>query len=168
MDSFFTIAEQYSDFQPANVEETPMSRFLSIPFLIFLALAAASARAQVPAYQPAPPAATPAPSVPPRPTASQLPVRDPHTPGYVKATELPDGTVPPANRRRQFHPRPHPNRAPETTAQPGVPQGTVFEFTMTSADSKIYPGIARDPGTFGTPDPSDPAKLIVPTSHPAP
>jgi len=39
---------------------------------------------------------------------------------------------------------------------------------MNSADSKIYPGIARDPGTFGTPDPTDPAKLIVTTSRPAP
>ena len=39
---------------------------------------------------------------------------------------------------------------------------------MNSADSKIFPGIAREPSTFGTPDPSDPAKLIVTTSHPAP
>jgi len=39
---------------------------------------------------------------------------------------------------------------------------------MNSADSKIFPGIAREPGTFGTPDPADPAKLIVTTSHPAP
>jgi enterochelin esterase-like enzyme len=39
---------------------------------------------------------------------------------------------------------------------------------MSSGDSKIYPGIARDPGTFGTPDPNDPAKLIVTTSRPAP
>ncbi len=52
--------------------------------------------------------------------------------------------------------------------QPGVPHGTIFEFTISSADSKIYPGIAREPGTFGTPDPADPAKLIVTTSHPAP
>ena len=44
----------------------------------------------------------------------------------------------------------------------------VVEFTMSSADSTIYPGIARDAGTFGTPDPSDPAKLVVTTSHPAP
>jgi enterochelin esterase-like enzyme len=49
-----------------------------------------------------------------------------------------------------------------------VPQGTIFNLTMNSADSRIYPGIARDPGTFGTPDPNDPAKLIVTTSHPAP
>ena len=52
--------------------------------------------------------------------------------------------------------------------QDGVPQGTIYNFTMSSADSKIYPGVAREAGTFGTPDPSDPAKLIVTTSHPAP
>lgn len=34
--------------------------------------------------------------------------------------------------------------APEMTLQPGVPQGTVHEFTMESTDSKIYPGIARN------------------------
>jgi enterochelin esterase-like enzyme len=54
------------------------------------------------------------------------------------------------------------------TVQEGVPQGTVYNVTMSSADSKIYPGIARDAGTFGTVDPADPAKLIVTTSHPAP
>ena len=32
----------------------------------------------------------------------------------------------------------------------------------------MYPGIAREPDTFGTPDPTDPAKLMVTTSHPAP
>src|SRR4029077_7531165 len=41
-------------------------------------------------------------------------------------------------------------------------------FTMESTDSRIYPGIAREAGTFGTPDPTDPAKLIVTTSHAAP
>jgi enterochelin esterase-like enzyme len=41
-------------------------------------------------------------------------------------------------------------------------------FDMQSTDSKIYPGIARQPNTFGTPDPADPAKLIVTTSHAAP
>lgn len=39
---------------------------------------------------------------------------------------------------------------------------------MESKDSAIYPGIARDPNTFGTADPNDPAKMIVTTSHPAP
>jgi enterochelin esterase-like enzyme len=39
---------------------------------------------------------------------------------------------------------------------------------MQSADSRYYPGIARDPGTFSTPDPANPARQLVPTSHPAP
>ncbi len=95
------------------------------------------------------------------------PVRDPKTPGYVKATELPDGAVPSADVNGNFvigstHPQ-----APEMLVA-GVPQVTVYTFTMSSADSKVYPGIARDAGTFGTPDPADPAKLIVTTSHPAP
>jgi enterochelin esterase-like enzyme len=49
-----------------------------------------------------------------------------------------------------------------------VPQGTVYNFTMSSADSKIYPGIAREPNTFGAADPTDAVKLVVTTSHPAP
>ena len=60
------------------------------------------------------------------------------------------------------------NPAPEMTAQEGVPQGTIYNFTMNSSDSKLYPGIAREAGTFGTADPNDPAKLIVTTSHLAP
>jgi iron(III)-enterobactin esterase len=39
---------------------------------------------------------------------------------------------------------------------------------MSSSESRIYPGIARDPNTFGVPDALDPAKLVVTTSHPAP
>jgi enterochelin esterase-like enzyme len=54
------------------------------------------------------------------------------------------------------------------TAHEGVPQGAVIEFTMLSSDSKFYPGIARDANTCGTPDPNNPAKMIVTTSHPAP
>src|SRR5262249_32005179 len=63
---------------------------------------------------------------------------------------------------------PRHDAAADLTAQDGVPQGTVYTFTMNSADSKIYPGVARDQGTSGTVDPNDPAKLIVTTSHPAP
>ncbi len=58
--------------------------------------------------------------------------------------------------------------APQSIVHAGVPQGAIIQFTMNSADSKFYPGIAREPGTFGTPDPANPAKLIVTTSHPAP
>ena len=60
------------------------------------------------------------------------------------------------------------NPAPESVVQVNVPQGTIYKLTMESTNSKIYPGIAREPKTFGTVDPSDPVKLIVTTSHPAP
>src|SRR5688572_21840346 len=103
-----------------------------------------------------------------RPARPTPPTRDPHTPGYVTATELPDGAVPPPHADGNFIIGPTHPRAPEMTVKEGVPQGTVHELTLSSADSKIYPGIAREPNTFGTPDPADPAKLIVTTSHPAP
>jgi iron(III)-enterobactin esterase len=96
------------------------------------------------------------------------PTRDPNTPGYVQAKELPDGVVPPADADGNFVIGPTHNSAPEMTVQDGVPRGTVHTLNMSSADSKIYPGIAREPGTFGTVDPTDPAKLVVTTSHPAP
>jgi enterochelin esterase family protein len=115
------------------------------------------------AQQPAPVAAQPA-TPPARPTP---PTRDPSTPGYVAAKELPDGTLPSPDQDGNFIIGPTHNPAPEAAVQEGVPQGTVCSLTMNSADSKMYPGIARDAGTFGTPDPSDPAKLVVTTSHPA-
>ncbi|MGH9513887.1 MAG: alpha/beta hydrolase [Terriglobales bacterium] len=96
------------------------------------------------------------------------PTRDPHAPGYVTAKELPDGSVPPANVDGNFIIGPTHNPAPETYVRNGTPNGTVIEFTMNSSDSRIYPGIARDPNTFGTVDPADPTKLVVTTSHPAP
>ena len=131
-----------------------MFRLLSSATLICLITVFGPAMAQTP--PPAPPA---------RPTP---PTRDPHTPGYVTAKELPDGANAPADADGNFIIGPTHNPAPEMAVQEGVPQGTVYNFTMNSADSKIYPGIAREPGTFGTPDPNDPAKLIVTTSHPAP
>ena len=104
-------------------------------------------------------------STPARPTP---PTRDPHTPGYVKAKELPDGTVPAADADGNFILGPTHTAAAEMAAGEATPNGTVVEFTMSSTESKYYPGIARDKGTFGTPDPDNPAKLIVTTSHPAP
>ena len=96
------------------------------------------------------------------------PTRDPHTAGYVAATELPDGAVPPADTEGSFiigatHPA-----APEMTVRDDVPHGTIHRLEMRSSESERYPGIARDSGTFGTPDPRDPAALVVTTSHPAP
>ncbi|HEX5425108.1 MAG TPA: alpha/beta hydrolase-fold protein [Candidatus Acidoferrales bacterium] len=93
------------------------------------------------------------------------PTRDPHTHGYVAAKELPDRSNPPANADGNFIIGPD-YVAP--VADAGTPKGNVIQFTMSSADSKIYPGIARDAGTFGTVDPANPARLIVTTSHPAP
>jgi iron(III)-enterobactin esterase len=109
------------------------------------------------------PSATPAPQT----SRPVFPTRDPHTPGYVSATQLPDGTVPSPMADGNFIIGPTHPPAPETTA-PELTNGSVVEFIMSSADSKYYPGIARDKGTFGTPDPTDPAKLIITTSHPAP
>jgi iron(III)-enterobactin esterase len=98
------------------------------------------------------------------------PTRDPRTPGYVtatNATELPDGAVPPVNAYGNFVLGPTHPPAAEMTVQDSVPHGAVHNFTMSSADSKIYPGIARAEGTRATIDPSDPAKRIV-NSGPAP
>jgi enterochelin esterase-like enzyme len=97
------------------------------------------------------------------------PTRDPHTPGYVIAKELPDGSVPPANVDGNFIIGPtYTVPADESVGGSAIPKGDVIEFTMSSADSKIFPGIARDANTFGSVVPKDPAKLIVTTSHPAP
>ncbi len=103
-----------------------------------------------------------------RGTRPPPPTRDPLASGYVSAKELPDGAIPSADIEGNFIIGPTHNPAPEMTVQEGVPHGTVYNFEMSSADSKIYPGIAREQGTFGTPDASDPAKLVVTTSHPAP
>jgi iron(III)-enterobactin esterase len=114
------------------------------------------------------PANSQPPQAPARPARPTPPTRDPHTPGYVTATELPDGANAPADADGNFILGPTHNPASEMTVKEDVPHGAVYTFTMQSSDSKIYPGIAREPGTFGTPDPSDPAKLVVTTSHPAP
>jgi iron(III)-enterobactin esterase len=96
------------------------------------------------------------------------PTRDPHAPGYVTAKDLPDGRVAPPAADENFIIGPTHNPAPELTEHQDVPKGSVSEFIMSSADSKFYPGIAREPDTFGTPDPNNPARLVVTTSHPAP
>jgi enterochelin esterase-like enzyme len=102
------------------------------------------------------------------PAGSAPPIRDPHAPGFVAATELPDGTVPKADADGNFIIGPTHTPAPEMAAQAGVPHGMVYTFTMSSTDSKMYPGIVRDANTLGVPDPADPTKLVVSTSHPAP
>jgi enterochelin esterase-like enzyme len=143
-------------------KESLMFRLLSIALWIGLMAAWGPARAQTPPVAP-----SAAPSAAARPARAAPPTRDPNTPGYVTAKELPDGENAPAKADGNFILGPTHNAAPEMTAQEGVPQGEVFNFTMDSADSKFYPGIAREANTLGTADPTDPAKMVVTTSHPA-
>jgi iron(III)-enterobactin esterase len=108
------------------------------------------------------------PALPPPIARPTPPTRDPHTPGYVAAKELPDGANAPVHADGNFILGPTHRRAPDMTIQSGMPRGTVYEFIMRSADSKLYPGIARQPHTFGAVDPDNPARLVVTTSHAAP
>ncbi|HXN45898.1 MAG TPA: alpha/beta hydrolase-fold protein [Bryobacteraceae bacterium] len=101
------------------------------------------------------------------PARPQPPTRDANAPGYVKAKELPDGAIPSPKEDGNFIIGPTHNPAPEMAAKEGVPQGDVFEFTMESKDSRIYPGVAREPNTYAVADPADPNKVIV-NSYPAP
>jgi len=91
-------------------------RLHNIALLLGLAAGASLALTQ------APPAVRPMP-----------PTRDPHTPGYVSAIELPDGSNPPANADGNFIIGPTHQPAAEMSAHQRVPQGTVYEFTMNSA-----------------------------------
>jgi len=125
---------------------------------VFAAIAV-EAQTATPAQTQAQPAQGQAPARP------AFPTRSPHEPGYVAAKELPDGANAHADEDGNFILGPTHAAVPEMAEE--MLQGTVVEFTMNSEDSKLYPGIARDPHTFGTPDPSDPAKLMVTTSHPA-
>ena len=81
-----------------------MIRLLRIALAIGAVAAIRPSVAQTPPPPAAPPAsATPA-ARPPRPPA---PTRDPNTPGYVTAKELPDGDNAAGGCRRQFHHWPH-------------------------------------------------------------
>ena len=144
---------------------TPKTVLSGLAILVALIIDATSATAQN-AVAPQQPAAT-APVPPARGNRPPTPTRDPKTPGYVTATELPDGGVPSATAYGNFIIGPTYTPAPEMTVKEGVPRGTVHNFTMESSNSKMYPGIARTPGTQNRVDPNDPAKRIV-SSGPAP
>jgi enterochelin esterase family protein len=135
--------------------------------VLLLAACGAPSSSRTSAAVPSSPATTSVTARPtlPRPTP---PTRDPRTPGYVRATELPDGAVPSAEADGNFIIGATHDTAPEMRVRADVPRGTLYTLTMSSADSRIYPGIARDSGTFGTPDPNDPTALVVTTSRPRP
>ena len=134
-----------------------MLRLFSIAFLIGVMTGSYPTFAQAPTAAPAEAGrrARPAP-----------PTRDPHTPGYVAAKELPDGANAPANADGNFILGPTHSPAPEMIAQEGTPQGTVFAFNMESADTKFYPGIARDPNKSTPRGSGDGAGTVVTISRP--
>ena len=103
------------------------------------------------------------------------PTRNPSNPNYPHATELPDGTLPPAGAEGNFIIGPTHKAAPETVAQDNVPHGKVYSFTMSSKDSVIYnPGVIRDDppncrngSVYASQTmPNDRSDVIVQTSHP--
>ena len=95
---------------------------------------------------------------------SPFPVRTPHEAGYVEANELADGVNAPVGEDGNFILGPTHVAAPEMS---GELRGRVVTFMMSSAESRMYPGIAREAGTAVGVDPSDPLKPMV-TSHAAP
>ncbi|HZL57137.1 MAG TPA: alpha/beta hydrolase-fold protein, partial [Bryobacteraceae bacterium] len=121
-----------------------MFRLPRVAFLLAAASAIVPLMAQAPATAQAPPAAAAQ-----RPARPPAPTRDPATPGYVAAKELPDGANAPDNVDGNFILGPTHEPAPEMTVRESAPQGMVYNFTMESADSKFYPGIAREPNPAG-------------------
>ena len=56
----------------------------------------------------------------------------------------PTGVPPLKQKQAEYVIGPDYKDAPESKVIEGVPQGTLYEFTMDSKDSKIYPGIAKN------------------------
>src|SRR4030095_396864 len=98
-----------------------MFRLLSVAFLIGLTIGFVPATAQTP---PAPAAA------PARPARPAPPTRGPNTPGYVAPRDSRDGASAPVKEDGNFILGPTHNPAPEMALQEGVPQGTIYNFTM--------------------------------------
>ena len=102
------------------------------------------------------------------------PTRNPLNPEYPPATALPDGQVPPTTKGGNYIIGPTHTPAPETVAQAGVPKGTIYDLTLTSASSSVYrPGLVRDDpdncldaSVYTAPiRPGDPSHVIITTSH---
>jgi len=129
----------------------PRKSLLSFGFIL-LVLATTAAAQQAQQAQPA--QLTP----PPRPTP---PTRAPDGAGAPKFTRVAPGGNAPVDQNGDYLIGPDYLPPQELNVVDGVPQGKVEQFTMSSADSKFYPGIARD--VFGTVDPNNPKTLVVET-----
>src|SRR4051794_26223322 len=91
-----------------------VSRVLSLFLLPALTVPVLAQTTTAPAAQQAP-----KPKYPPPPT------RDPHTPGYVQAKELPDGALPPPDADGNFILGPTHPAGLEMAALPATPHGAV-------------------------------------------
>jgi len=107
----------------------------------------------------------PGPAPAPPPTRPTPPTRAPDGEGAPPFTRVAAGKNAPVDSNGDFLIGPDYLPAPELGEIEGVPRGKVQQFSMDSADSKFYPGIARN--VFGTVDPGNPKTLIVET-HPQP
>jgi hypothetical protein len=101
------------------------------------------------------------------------PTRNPLSPNYPPATQLPDGQLPSPHAHGNFVIGPTHTGARETAVQPHVPKGAIYSFTLSSNDSLIYnPGVIRDEAcgdaaVFGAKHfPSDASNMILLASHP--
>jgi len=162
---------------PATIPFYPMSNMPSLRLVLLVGcLIPAILPAVVRAADEPPSGIAKPPETPVRPKRPVPPVRSPDGPGapvFTVAGARPGDTAlraapganPPADADGDFLVGPDYVPAPELAVVAGVPQGKVAQFTMDSADSKFYPGIARD--VFGTVDPENPKTLVVQT-HPAP
>ena len=140
---------------------------LSVLMLAAAALAACAGRIPASALAPAPIATSDSTSR--LDFSTEPPTRDPRSPGYPPATELPDGQLPSPRQDGNFIIGPTHAASPDMTAQPGVARGRVVTFTLSSADSAIFPGQVRDESVYEAPaDPADPATLVLTTVHPGP
>ena len=105
-----------------SVQSYTMIRLTSCALLMcFLHGPAAVAQTATP--QSTPPQDPPREEPARRPRRPPPPARDPHTPGYVKAKELPDGALPSPKENGNFVIGPTYTAAPEMTVKEGAPQG---------------------------------------------
>ena len=109
------------------------------------------------------PAAAPTPARGRGAARPAAPLRDPLAAGFVKATELPDGQVPPMEADGNFiigrtH-TPAPEMSPVT--DPAL-KGKIYKFTLRSSESKFYPGMVRDQSVAGAPAAAEPQQKQQP------